>query len=335
MKISDDVGLLEEYIEEIVKLGDANSKTLGFLPKVVFGEHASKGQILIAIEDGKLLGYLLYRVSRRGLAYPKAVIMQLCVNQNYRGRGISRILIDALIELTKETFSRIELSCRKDYSSNDIWPKLGFTFSRERPGRAEKGSTLVVWVLVLRELPLLKAIEEGDSKIPVVADASVLFRLMSETPAGEQDMLKAEVLAMQEILEQDIELIKTQETFIEIERNQDQEQKQQTLDLIGDFPTVSIFGEIDEIVNELGSGIFKSQSGNTLSDIKQIADAIAGKVPFFVTQDEGIKNKRVAIEELYDIQILTPGELIAKVDEIKKRVGVFSCTPEWFRIRYC
>jgi len=39
------------YLENVIELGDANSKTLGFLPEAAFRKFANKKQILVAQDD--------------------------------------------------------------------------------------------------------------------------------------------------------------------------------------------------------------------------------------------------------------------------------------------
>jgi len=51
--------------KEAVKLGDENSKTLGFLPEEAFKKYAKLNQIFGAFDKitNELCGYLLYRIS--------------------------------------------------------------------------------------------------------------------------------------------------------------------------------------------------------------------------------------------------------------------------------
>ncbi|HMJ08275.1 MAG TPA: GNAT family N-acetyltransferase, partial [Pyrinomonadaceae bacterium] len=72
------------YLSDIKRLGKRNSATLGFFPEGAFDDHAQRQQIIAAIcENGKLAGYLLYRVSNR-----TARIVHLCVDERFLGKGV-------------------------------------------------------------------------------------------------------------------------------------------------------------------------------------------------------------------------------------------------------
>ena len=76
-----------EHLNTIIRLGDANSETLGFLPYGAFRDLASEGRILgyIVPEIG-CVGYLLYGINRR---YSRVKLTHLCVDKNWQKRGSS------------------------------------------------------------------------------------------------------------------------------------------------------------------------------------------------------------------------------------------------------
>ncbi|MEM8722929.1 MAG: hypothetical protein AAGE84_27210 [Cyanobacteria bacterium P01_G01_bin.39] len=54
------------YLQQVIDLGDANSKTLGFFTRDGFIKHAKKGFIIIAVDSqSQLLGYLMYAINRQ------------------------------------------------------------------------------------------------------------------------------------------------------------------------------------------------------------------------------------------------------------------------------
>ena len=88
------------YLEQVIKLGEANSATLGFFPKGAFEQAASKKWIIVAVDNtNTVLGYLLYGISRtKMLAY----IVHLCVDKSYRCSGIAKTLFAELIRSNRK-----------------------------------------------------------------------------------------------------------------------------------------------------------------------------------------------------------------------------------------
>src|SRR4051794_8984908 len=86
-----------KHLPAVQKLWRAHSDTLGYLTDGAFSDYAHQKTILAAITPtGELAGYLLYRRS-----YDKAVIVHLCVDAAWRGQKLGRLLVDALVERTK------------------------------------------------------------------------------------------------------------------------------------------------------------------------------------------------------------------------------------------
>lgn len=127
----------ERFISEVQKLGDANRKTLGFLPAGAFEEYAAKGHIIAAIENSHVCGYLLYRYKRT-----KIVIVHMCVSAEFRSKGIATDLLSAL-EKQEPYYSELQLSCRRDYHLDCFWQSLGFTALAERDGRATVSKSIL------------------------------------------------------------------------------------------------------------------------------------------------------------------------------------------------
>src|ERR1700690_1195101 len=92
-----------KYLNDVVKLGDANKSTLGLFPKDAYREQASKKWIIVATDEitGNLAGYLLYSISRRKMLVSS---VHLCIDPSFRERGISRLLFDELKKLTEDGY---------------------------------------------------------------------------------------------------------------------------------------------------------------------------------------------------------------------------------------
>ena len=159
-------------LTHVMQQGRANSRTLGFLPEGAYEERAALGQLLVATDHGGLLGYLLYRVSRR-----RAVIIHLCVAAEQRGRGVARELVNKLCKVTSH-LDGISLRCRTDYAENAMWPKLSFRKVNEIAARSGEGNTLSCWWMGFGKPDLFTvARTEEDAALDVVLDQNVWLQV--------------------------------------------------------------------------------------------------------------------------------------------------------------
>ena len=179
-----------------VELGDCNSKTLGFLPKVVFEKYAKQNQLIGTFEKGtnELLGYLLYRVS-----YNKVTIVHLCINEAKRNKNTANKLVDYLKKNTKQ-YDGIKLSCRNDYGIDKVWEKFNFVPINEKAGRSKKGLLLTIWWFPHYQDNLLTQISEYElnNKIVAVIDMNIFLDLKDdreqESLALKSDWLLSEAI---------------------------------------------------------------------------------------------------------------------------------------------
>lgn len=310
------------YLDKVKELGRRHNETLGFFPEGAFEEHAAKQCVLIARHKSDLLGYLLYRVVWRGGAWQIAVIVHLCVDDQYRGKGVASALVDELHSITKDSFLRLELRCRRDYEANDVWPRLHFKYSGETQGRG--GHPLVKWEMPLRQLPLLALLEEkSEKRFRVVIDANILYRLQDPVPTHSKTdkELSEEAKALQEDwLAEDVALLITDETLNEIERNNSGTERARRRAYAEQFVNLSAdLDAVKKLERQLESYL-SVNSKNFRSDIKQLAYAIAGSAHFFITQDTDLLKKSDSIHSDLGIKILSPGEFIRRIDEVTREV---------------
>lgn len=310
-----------EYLPSVIELWRRNSNTLGFFPEGAFQEHAAKQCILVARGDqSNLLGYLLFRVVWRGRTLPQATIVHLCVNEGHRLTGVARALIGELQALTQAAFLSIEVSCRRDYAANKLWPKLGFTYAHEKTGRS--GHPVITWQMNLRPLPLMALLQQkvSENRLPAVMDANVLYRLQDPLPESEPaaKTLSEEAKALQEDwLSSDIALLITDETFNEIQKNDDSRARASRLRFAQRYQRIVTrledVGKAERVLQPLFPD---SPTESTRSDVRQLAHAIAGDSRFFITQDNGLLKKNDEVLSRFGVSILSPGELVGRIDEM-------------------
>ena len=196
----------------------ANSTTLSFLPLEALEEFAKDGSILGAKnDDGRLLAYLLYA------RYPiRCRIVHLCVASDCRGLGIAPRLFEQLKNNVTSQYV-IQLNCRRDFPTNDLWPRLGFIPIDEKPARSGKGRALTSWEYRIVEDGQLDLFREkaSNSAMDVVIDAHVLFHLGSDPSI--QTATSQALLA--DFLVGSVDLCITDEIYIEINRKSDDQQR--------------------------------------------------------------------------------------------------------------
>lgn len=304
------------YLEQVIALGDAHSNTLGFLPREAFKEHAQKKRILVVLGDDKrLLGYLLYRVS-----HYRATIVHLCVDPTNRRSGIARELVKALREKTNY-LSGIRLSCRRDYEAHKVWPEIGFVPLHDRPGRGKERKKLTVWWLDYGNPTLFSVSQQAipTTKLKVAIDMNIFLDLQAHE---ERVDAKESQALLADWLQEEIELCVTEELQVEINRNQNAQQRDNNKVFAQEFPLLSSRPDDFEKALEKLQTFFPEKMGdNDRSDRRQLARTIASEVEFFVTRDDNLLQKQEALYEKLGLTIIRPSDLILYMDELQKQVA--------------
>ena len=127
-------------LDQVLALHRTAKQYLGFLPDEGFKDRAAAGTLLGGFAEGQLCGYVLY-----DLPANRVTIRHLCVDPDWRGTGIARLLIDAISERHHDRLG-LQLECRRDFPANEFWPRVGFRPVGERPGRSLDGLPLTKWL---------------------------------------------------------------------------------------------------------------------------------------------------------------------------------------------
>ena len=177
------------HYDQVLELGNANTKTLGLLPFSAIRDAAENGGVLGYINNGVLVGYVLFaRLIRSG----RIRLTHLCVDAEHRGSGIARELVEAIVERNPNR-TGIRLSCRKDYEAHHRWPSLGFEKWGEKPGRSKAGHPLVVWWRPIAALSLFDVQPEvEDDRLVVAVDSEIFGEISSDDPVLESGALTAD-----------------------------------------------------------------------------------------------------------------------------------------------
>ena len=301
-------------LDEVDTLMKGDRLTLGFLPAEALQDYLAKGWVIGAKDiRGRLLGYLLY-----GSNAKRFRITHLCVSGEYRGRGIAKQLLQTLKDsTTTQTF--ITLNCRRDFPANGMWPKLDFVAIRDMRSRSAADHTLTTWHLDLRpanQMDLgLSQTSPSDDTLDVVMDAQVFFDLMEEDGIISSEPSKA---LLSDFLVDSLNLWVTDELLNEIDRNKDPERRQASRERAQGFRQVKHSPlAVGEYVSRLRE-ILPNKKPSDESDIRQLAKAASSEVGVFVTRDEVLLKKAKSIEDITNLQVLSPVALIIQIYDLLK-----------------
>lgn len=299
-------------LDQVIDLADDNRGSLGFMPAQAFGPFARSGNIIVAVQGGKLLGYLLFR---RVKTKYSAAITHLCVQEAATGQQVPRQLFDFLRELVKGV-SAITLKCRRDYTfANKLWHRLGFIPRDEVTGRSLDGKPLTRWYYLFNtQLELFTAREE-DERLRVVIDANVFYDLCGAQDATES---KEAYSLLADWLQDDISLCVTDEIYHEIHRNQNRAVREANRKALRKFEELRYDKpRRDGILADIKTIIQRSDSERNKSDLTHLANAIAAKARYFITQDVAVVEQGESLFDRYGLLVRRPVDLVVDIDELK------------------
>lgn len=295
-----------KHLDEVKELGRKNSSTLGFFPDGAFLDHAHKKRILGVTIGDEFAGYLLYRVSKNSVK-----IVHLCIKERFRGKNLSKVLIDHLKEETS-MFRGISLRCRRDFPANKMWPKLGFTAVSEKAGRSFEQKTLTFWWLDHGHPNLFtfSVQKQAETKWTAVIDANIFFDLFSDESEESKALLA-------DWLKDDLELCVAPEIFNDIDRSENSENRKKMKEAAKNFSTLPVSNDlITETQKNLKKYFPKDLTDSDHSDINHLSQAICSDADFFVTRDQVLLDNALKIKEEFPIEIVRPSDLIIKLDEL-------------------
>jgi hypothetical protein len=306
------VGLNSPHLAQVMALHAVRKSRLGQFPVGAFEDHARKKLILGAIApNGVLAGYLLYRVA---ISKSRASIVHLTIADQYLSLGISRMLFEQLKAETRH-LSGISLSCRRSYNLGGLWRSLDFTVRHSKPGRSADGAMLDWWWFSHGQQDLFSYSSVSDSKLLAAVDANIFYDLTCPNrPQGEDTkVLQADWL------QESIELCITPEIYNEIDRSSDEAERKRArtaAQSLRELTTVD--GEVRKLERELKSWFKDAVLDRDLSDLRQVAHAIAAEVPFLLTRDGLMLERADVIFETYGLRILHPTALVNHLDQLRR-----------------
>ncbi len=261
-------------------------------------------------DNGDISGYILYAKNEDWFR-----IAQLCVAEDFRGKGIAKELVDTLKErATTQKF--ITLRCRRDFPAHKMWPRLGFFALTEKEGRSRAGHILVQWCFTLSKDDQLDLFQEKtySDALDVAIDAQILFNLYEST-----DVMTPSQALYENYSEDSFFLQITEETYNEIDRNESQERRHDSRNIAYRFPKIEYDRDLVEDFEQALKSVLSGRTESDISDIRQLAITASSETNIFVTEDQSLLQKADAISHLTGLQVLSPTQLIIQYETRQNR----------------
>lgn len=314
--------IVSVFLDEVSQAADSDREALGFFPRSVYGDFCRRGELFVAKETGSggevYAGHLLF-----DLSFPKAHVRQVYVPKTHRGRGVGRLLLDAMKNmLTEGQFISIHARVAEDLGdANRFWEAQGFYAQRVEVGGASRNRMIVVRAYELNTPQLfassgistvdplgLDAVEEGGRPLYLL-DLNVIFDLGPRRPRHELalSVFKAERM-------QACSLAVSGEIATELSRTAHDGKTDPMLSFIGTlakFPTPPV-EECARLLPMLAALIFPERhvaatlSDNDKSDLMHLATAIHHGLSGFITSDRRILDRAPDLRQKFGVDAISP-----------------------------
>jgi len=122
-------------IDAIKYIADRNKAALGFVMRPALIEAQQRSELLVATQDGVVVGFVNYRTLSR-IRVGWHTIYEICVDESARGQGMGRALLDAVPR-------PVRLKCPVDLTANEFYKRYGLlNVWTEQP---DNKRTLNIW----------------------------------------------------------------------------------------------------------------------------------------------------------------------------------------------
>ena len=294
----------------VISLAKKHKQTLGFLPDAAFAGAAEAGNLVLARQDGVLVGYSLYRVTRSTIK-----LTHVCVDTAARGQKLGQALISHVIAAHPGA-QAVSARCRRDYGLNSFWAAAGLSPSAEIAGRNAKGLPLTLW---RRELgtPDLLSFAVLDSDLPLaVLDSNVVIDLNASQKVLRPNRVESQAL-MADWLADEVTFAVSIQLNHELDANDDSTERVQQVQGSQDLPRLPTAWPEDQRLEQTLLTRFGAQAQardrSLQKDVRHLADAIRANARYFVTNDAGVLAANTWLREEHSLTVVRPNELIRDV----------------------
>lgn len=302
----------KKYLQDVIALWRSHSSRLGELPeegKIL--AYLSKQKLIVAVSKAKKgVAYVMFREKEQA-----ARILHVCVQKEYRNRGLARDLVERVIHDLSHLYE-LKVSCRRDYELNDFWSSLGFTAMSDRSGRNVSNHLITEWVLNYGKPNLLTLLHEQitNSKLCAVIDTNIFLDLTEENP--DRNTEDSKVLAS-DSLYTDTEFLLASEIYNDINRISSNQERSRRREKIGLYKVIAPSREkVNKVRSQLRKYFPSTLTPQDNSDLMHLATAIANDCHCFITRDSELLKLDPKIYNQFGIPILRPSDFMIYIDEL-------------------
>ncbi|MGW8975644.1 GNAT family N-acetyltransferase [Streptomyces platensis] len=316
IKVLPVTGEQSELLRAVIALGDRYTKFLGLLTPPAYRKHADDGGLLVAVEDEEVVGYALFGLPKRNLHVRLA---HLCVAEEYRGKGVARLLVEAIRYRHTHRLG-IRAKCRRDYGLGAMWTGLGFIPKGESLGRGQDKETLDTWWLDLGHEDLFTE-AQSDALLVAVVDHSVFAGLRG---VGEERAIKEAQALEAGWLADLVEFAFTPQLLHDVHQIEGREERQhQRAGLAGlrslSPPTTVVSTRYEELVaavrKELPDVPVEDQLRGRL---RYVAETSCAGLQVLVTRDPELGRLADVAWDVARVKVASPAAVTMHVDELRQ-----------------
>lgn len=300
-------------IAQIIKLADANRKTLGFIPAGAIKERCQNGNAFVCMQEDKLVGYILFASLKRKYIVK---IIHFCISKECRRGNLGLTLFQEFKKIIKNSYY-IELSCRDDYKINSFWHRLGFDIVKAKEGRATNSLSILHQFRYKLQDDFHNILDEYEHRPKVQLDSSIIFSLNFESQVFTYEN---SLLAFSN----DVIFCIAPVVYEDMQKQKNNELKLESIKKANRFVVLSV--SKNEYLNLLADIECKFPKISE-SDRKQIACAIANNINYFVTKDNQLLGYFKEFADAYQMLIHSPAEFYSHFDSIINRERNYSFLP--------
>lgn len=152
----------------VIHLQSQHREELGFLPRLAIQEYSARGQIIPAIENDTICGYMLYYSGRNGNRprnHPDTLkIHQMCVQYDARRVHHALRLFDLSTRLAAEKgMHTVEAWVASDIDANAFWNATGSIHVATRLGGRKRNRYHNLWRYCIPAATTIRLVNNSES----------------------------------------------------------------------------------------------------------------------------------------------------------------------------
>lgn len=122
-----------EHIDGVKVLADANRDIFGFITRPAFYEALQGKQLIVALRNHDVIGFLRYHHRKRD---KQTTLYDICVTAEARGQGVGQCMLDLLLDRCRSHCrDKVVLKCPVLLTANSFYARNGFVCTGTLEGK--------------------------------------------------------------------------------------------------------------------------------------------------------------------------------------------------------